>query len=159
MPKCEDAVRSSAPSTEPSENGRCTFLKSSIGLMSGLLRTSIILHLIAVAAVWSVAFLLMNDASAALITTLVALLAVHILYIAYLTNAHDLVLTKVQYFVTLCMTFTVMLMLLFAYSRSAASVSGSGWETFKPIFLWLALATVLSIYVDFAIASFLRGSR
>jgi hypothetical protein len=124
----------------------------------GLVRTSIILHLIAVAAVWGVAFLSMNDASAALITTLVVLLAVHILYIAYLTNAHDLILTKIQYLVTLCMAFTVMLMLFFAYSRSAASVSGFGWETLKPIFLWLALATVLSIYVDFAIASFLRGS-
>jgi hypothetical protein len=124
----------------------------------GLVRASIILHLIAVAAVWGVAFLTLSDANAALITTLVVLLAMHILYIAYLTNAHDLILTRPQYLVTLCMAFTVMLMLLFAYSRSSASVSGFAWETFKPIFLWLALATVLSIYVDFAIASFLRRS-
>jgi hypothetical protein len=124
----------------------------------GLVRASIILHLIAVAAVWGVAFLTLNDANAALITTLVVLLAMHILYIAYLTNAHDLILTRIQYLVTLCMAFTLILMLLFAYSRSAPSVSGFSWETFKPIFLWLALATVLSIYVDFAIASFLRRS-
>jgi hypothetical protein len=122
----------------------------------GLVRASLILHLIAVAAVWGVAFLTLNDANAALITTLVVLLAMHILYIAYLTN--DLILTRMQYLVTLCMAFTVTLMLLFAYSRSAASGSGFSWETFKPIFLWLALATVLSIYVDFAIASFLRRS-
>jgi hypothetical protein len=125
---------------------------------AGLVRASIILHLIAVVAVWGVAFLTLNDANAALITTLVVSLALHMLYIAYLTNAHDLILTRKQYLVTLCMAFTVTLMLLFAYSRSAAGVSGFAWEIFKPIFLWLALATILSIYVDFAIASFLRRS-
>jgi hypothetical protein len=123
---------------------------------AGLVRTSIILHLIAVAAVWGAAFLTLNDANAALTTTLVVLLAMHLLYIAYLTNAHDLILTRIQYLVTLCMAFAVILMLFFAYLRSAASVSGFAWETFKPNFLWLALATVLTIYVDFAIASFLR---
>jgi len=123
-----------------------------------LVRASIILHLIAVAAVWGVALLTLSDANAALITTLAVLLAMHLLYIAYLTNAHYLILTRMQYLATLCIAFTVMLMLLFAYSRSAASVSVFAWETFKPIFLWLALATVPSIYVDFAIASFLRRS-
>ena len=96
---------------------------------AGLVRTSIILHLIAVAAVWGVAFLTLNDANAALITTLIVLLALHMLYIAYPTNAHDLILTRIQYLVTLCMAFTVTLMLLFAYSRSAAGVSGFAWET------------------------------
>ena len=61
---------------------------------AGLVRASIILHLIVVVAVWGVAFLTLNDANAALITTLAVLLALHMLCIAYLTNAHDLILTK-----------------------------------------------------------------
>jgi hypothetical protein len=120
----------------------------------GLVRSSIVLHLIAVSAVWGAAFLSLNDARAALTTTLAVLLAIHIFHIANLTISYDLALTGKQYFVTLCMTLAVALMLLFAYLRSAADVSGG--ETFKPIFLWLALATSLAVYIDFAIASLLR---
>lgn len=90
----------------------------------GLVRSSIVLHLIAVSAVWGAAFLSLNDARAALTTTLAVLLAIHIFHIANLTISYDLALTGKQYFVTLCMTLALALMLLFAYLRSAADVSG-----------------------------------
>jgi hypothetical protein len=121
----------------------------------GLVHRSMILHHIAVAAVWGAALFSLNDARAALTTTLVVLLAIHIAYIVNLTISYDLALTAKQYFATLCMLLAVGFMLLFAYLRSSTGVFG--WDTIKPIFLWLALATFLAVYIDFAVASLLRS--
>ena len=121
----------------------------------GLVHRSMVLDLVAVAAVWGAALFSLNDARAALTTTLLVSLAFHIAYIINLTITHDLALTAKQYFATLCALPVVGLMLLFAYFR--ASIRVFGWDTFNPIFLWLALATFLVVYIDFAVASLLRS--
>lgn len=122
------------------------------------IRTSITLYLVALFVLWSATCFFLGNLNAALKVTIAGLAVTHVVRIS--TGLRDIRLTTVQYFFVPCAALVITLLVIFAFSQTTASEQAPSWNSFNKILLSLSLATYLSIYVDFAIASlFPRTNR
>ena len=116
-------------------------------------RDSIVLHLVALLVLWSATSFFMGNLTSALTATIVGLVVTHIVRISRLKDLHGLRLTRSQYVTVSCMAAVTALLVLLAFSRTTPVEPGFSWDVFRLVLLSLSLATYLSVYVDFAVAS------
>jgi hypothetical protein len=122
-------------------------------------RASMILYFVMFFIFWSATSFFFENLTTALTITLLLLLVTHLVRIERLAKLRKTSFTALQYVVTVCMALVIALLVIFAYSQVAMSGLGFSWGTFKSVLLSVGLAVFLSVYVDFAIASFLQRSR
>lgn len=120
------------------------------------LRDSLFLYLGVLAVVWVVALFVLQDTMAALNTTLLALLAAHVVRIYYLAKMRNLTLATAQYIPGLGAIVVGLLLITLAYVKASANPASLGWEPSRSIVLSLAVAIALAVYTDFFIAAWLQ---